>query len=83
MLRLICLELDHHLPRNTSYSNLITNVPDRKGHDYRYAINNSKIKKELGWEKSLSFKEGLSKTVNWYINNITWCEKMLKKNKIL
>lgn len=79
VLRLICLELDHHLPRNKSHSNLITNVPDRKGHDYRYAINNSKIKKELGWDKSLSFKEGLSKTVIWYINNIDWCEKMLKK----
>ena len=59
MLRLICLELDHHLPRDKSHSNLIINVPDRKGHDYRYAINNSKIKKELGWDQSLSFQGGI------------------------
>ena len=48
---------------------LISYVTDRAGHDFRYAIDASKIKKELGWEPSLQFEEGLEKTVDWYLNN--------------
>lgn len=51
---------------------LIEFVEDRLGHDYRYALNNQKIKKELGWNSKISFKEGLKKTINWYIRNKDW-----------
>ena len=47
-------------------------VADRPGHDRRYAIDCSKIKKELGWKRSVGFEEGLKKTVAWYIENPTW-----------
>ena len=50
-------------------------VPDRKGHDYRYAINNSHIRKELGWTPSVTFEEGLQKTIDWYTNNWEWVEQ--------
>ena len=51
---------------------LITFIKDRPGHDKRYAIDASKIKNELGWEPSLQFDEGLSKTIDWYLNNKSW-----------
>jgi len=54
----------------------ITYVADRPGHDRRYAIDCNKIKKELGWKQSVSFKEGLEKTVEWYINNKDWVESI-------
>jgi len=54
-------------------------VKDRPGHDKRYAINFSKIKKELGWEPKVSFEEGLKRTINWYVNNEGWWKKL--KNK--
>ena len=55
---------------------LITYVKDRAGHDRRYAINCDKIKHELGWEQSVDFAEGLSKTVDWYLNNSEWIENI-------
>ena len=48
----------------------MTFVKDRAGHDLRYAIDASKIKKELGWKPSLNFEEGIEKTVNWYLRNL-------------
>ena len=51
------------------YSELIDFVNDRAGHDYKYAIDASKIKKDLGWEPSESFNSGLEKTIDWYIEN--------------
>jgi dTDP-glucose 4,6-dehydratase len=54
------------------YLNLITPVKDRPGHDRRYAINCDKIKSELGWKQSVTFDEGLEKTVDWYLNNQEW-----------
>ena len=51
-------------------------VKDRPGHDRRYAINCDKIKKELGWKQSVSFDEGLSKTVDWYLGNSEWIEEV-------
>ena len=51
---------------------LITYVKDRAGHDLRYAIDATKLNKELGWEPSLQFEEGLEKTVDWYLNNEDW-----------
>ncbi|MFA6917107.1 MAG: dTDP-glucose 4,6-dehydratase [Parachlamydiales bacterium] len=53
---------------------LITYVPDRPGHDYRYAIDSSKIHQELGWEPAHSFNKGLEETVAWYLNNREWSE---------
>jgi dTDP-glucose 4,6-dehydratase len=58
-------------PEGTS-AKLITFVKDRAGHDLRYAINCDKLKSELGWKPSLQFKEGLEKTVDWYLNNEAW-----------
>mgnify|MGYP002440981675 CR=1 FL=1 len=51
---------------------LITFVTDRAGHDMRYAIDSTKLKKELGWEPSLQFEEGIEKTVRWYLDNQAW-----------
>ncbi len=56
---------------------LITYVADRKGHDMRYAIDPAKIKNELGWEPATSFDEGIVKTVNWYLENRSWWEKII------
>lgn len=51
---------------------LITFVTDRVGHDMRYAIDSSKLQRELGWESSLQFEEGIKKTVRWYLDNQEW-----------
>ncbi len=58
-------------PAGTSES-LITFVKDRAGHDLRYAIDAGKVRNEIGWEPSLSFSEGLEKTVDWYLANEEW-----------
>jgi dTDP-glucose 4,6-dehydratase len=55
---------------------LITYVTDRKGHDLRYAIDSTKLKRELGWEPSLQFEEGIEKTVRWYLNNQEWMDNV-------
>ena len=61
-----------------SYDELITFVEDRPGHDLRYAIDFKRINFELGWHPSFDFDNALEETVVWYINNQTWCEKVLK-----
>jgi len=58
------------------YKKLITYVKDRPGHDRRYAINCDKIKNELGWIQSVTFEEGLEKTVDWYLSNKRWVERI-------
>jgi dTDP-glucose 4,6-dehydratase len=58
---------------------LISFVTDRLGHDRRYAIDASKIKRELGWEPRVTFDEGIRMTINWYLDNRKWWEKLLKK----
>ena len=55
---------------------LITYVTDRLGHDARYAINSTKLQKELGWEPSLQFEEGIEKTVKWYLENQDWMDNI-------
>ncbi|RYE01571.1 MAG: dTDP-glucose 4,6-dehydratase, partial [Sphingobacteriales bacterium] len=55
-----------------SSAQLITFVKDRPGHDLRYAIDASKINKELGWAPSVTFEEGLSQTIDWYLSNEEW-----------
>ena len=70
----ICSIMDEVKPRKNgqSYDNLISFVPDRAGHDFRYSINTSKIKKELSWKPKESFKSGIRKTIKWYLDNINW-----------
>jgi len=60
----------------SDFERLITYVKDRPGHDRRYAIDCSKIKRELGWSQALSFEEGLRRTVDWYIDNPGWIERV-------
>ena len=60
-------------PKGSS-EKLITFVKDRPGHDLRYAIDASKINKDLGWQPSVTFEEGLAKTVDWYLSNETWLQ---------
>ena len=55
---------------------LITYVADRLGHDARYAIDSTKLQKELGWEPSLQFEEGIEKTVRWYLDNQEWLDNV-------
>jgi dTDP-glucose 4,6-dehydratase len=55
---------------------LITFVPDRLGHDYRYAIDSSKIQSELGWKPNYSFEEGIKETISWYLKNVDWWKKL-------
>lgn len=69
----LCTVMDKKLGRNEGSSKqLITFVKDRAGHDMRYAINATKIKNELGWTPSITFEEGLEKTVDWYLENENW-----------
>jgi dTDP-glucose 4,6-dehydratase len=74
----LCEIMDRKLGRpQGSSAKLITFVKDRAGHDLRYAIDSSKIQKELGWKPSLQFEEGLEKTVDWYLNNETWLNNII------
>lgn len=71
----LCRQMDKRLGRESGASEkLITYVTDRAGHDLRYAIDAAKLKKELGWEPSLQFEEGLSRTIDWYLNNQDWLD---------
>ncbi|MBB5396236.1 dTDP-glucose 4,6-dehydratase [Mucilaginibacter sp. AK015] len=73
LIRLLCAIMDKKLGRETGESaKLITYVTDRAGHDLRYAIDATKLKNELGWEPSITFEEGLEKTVDWYLENQEW-----------
>ena len=73
LVHLLCKIMDTKLGRPEGASaKLITYVTDRPGHDMRYAIDATKLNKELGWEPSLQFEEGLEKTVDWYLNNEDW-----------
>ena len=60
--------------------NLITHVTDRKGHDLRYAIDSRKLQRELGWEPSLQFEEGIEKTVRWYLDHQDWLDNVTSGN---
>jgi dTDP-glucose 4,6-dehydratase len=73
LINLLCMIMDKKLGRAPGTSaQLITFVKDRAGHDLRYAIDASKLNKELGWQPSLRFEEGLEKTVDWYLANEAW-----------
>lgn len=75
IVRVIIRTVDRLLGNPEGYSDeLITYVTDRKGHDLRYAIDSRKLKRELGWEPSLQFEEGIERTVQWYLDNQAWLD---------
>ncbi len=77
LIHLLCDIMDRKLKRNPGASReLITYVKDRAGHDLRYAIDSSKLQRELGWKPSLQFEEGLEKTVDWYLANQAWMDEI-------
>ena len=77
LVKLLCQIMDSKLGREPGTSaQLITYVKDRPGHDLRYAIDASKINKELGWMPSVTFEQGLERTVNWYLNNELWLKNV-------
>ncbi len=77
LIKVLCAQMDKKLGRDKGASEkLIAYVKDRSGHDLRYAIDASKIYKELGWSPSVTFEEGLSKTIDWYLSNRDWLENV-------
>jgi len=77
LIKLLCKIMDDKLKRKEGVSEqLITYVKDRAGHDLRYAIDSSKLQNELGWNPSLVFEEGLEKTVDWYLANQEWLDRV-------
>lgn len=78
LVKLLCKQMDTKLGRELHTSEkLITFVTDRPGHDLRYAVDANKIKRELGWEPSVTFEEGLKETINWYLNNNVWLDNVI------
>ncbi|KAA8482032.1 dTDP-glucose 4,6-dehydratase [Arcticibacter tournemirensis] len=81
LIRLLCNIMDQKLGREPGSSEkLISFVTDRAGHDLRYAIDSTKLQRELGWTPSLQFEEGLEKTVDWYLANEEWLENVTSGN---
>lgn len=78
LIRKMCEIMDRKLDRSAgSCAGLITYVKDRAGHDLRYAIDSTKIKDELGWMPSLQFEEGIEKTIDWYLDNEDWMNRIV------
>ncbi|MDX9769708.1 MAG: dTDP-glucose 4,6-dehydratase [Tenuifilaceae bacterium] len=78
LVKLLCKIMDSKLGREAGTSEkLITFVTDRAGHDLRYAIDSSKIARELGWKPTVTFEQGLEKTVDWYLDNKSWVNDIL------
>ena len=80
IVRKICSLLDELVPEPVvnKHEELITFVKDRPGHDKRYAIDATKIRSELGWQPRETFESGIRNTVQWYIKNLEWCNKVMK-----
>jgi dTDP-glucose 4,6-dehydratase len=76
VVRGICAILDELRPQQTAHANLIAHVTDRRGHDRRYAIDDSKIATQLGWQPGIRFTEGIRQTVQWYLQNQDWVESV-------
>jgi dTDP-glucose 4,6-dehydratase len=78
----ICAFLDKIRPKDNgqSYQGQIAFVKDRPGHDWRYAIDATRIQQKLGWTPLETFESGIKKTIQWYLNNIGWCEAVTKNN---
>lgn len=82
LVRTICEILDAKRPKATSYSDQITFVEDRRGHDARYAIDPTRIRTELGWRPSVTVEEGLERTVQWYLDNEAWWQPLLGRQGV-
>ena len=81
LVKLLCSQMDNKLSKNFGTSEkLITYVKDRPGHDLRYAIDATKVNSELGWSPSVTFEEGLSKTIDWYLENDDWLNSVTSGN---
>jgi dTDP-glucose 4,6-dehydratase len=81
LVKLLCQLMDEKLNRQPGENEkLITYVTDRAGHDLRYAIDATKLEKELGWVPSLQFAEGLGKTIDWYLTNASWLQNVTSGN---
>ena len=81
LVKVLCKQMDEKLGRSPGTSEkLITFVKDRPGHDLRYAIDASKINKDLGWRPTVTFEEGLSKTIDWYLSNEEWLKNVTSGN---
>lgn len=77
LVKLLCKLMDEKLERASGTSEgLITYIKDRPGHDRRYAIDATKIKEELGWTPSVTFEQGLAETIDWYLNNQEWLDRV-------
>jgi dTDP-glucose 4,6-dehydratase len=76
VVRQVCSWMDQLRPVNTSYHDLISFVPDRPGHDHRYAIDASKLENQLGWRALETFETGIEKTVRWYLDNADWWQPL-------
>jgi len=82
LVQMICTLLDEMHPANSPYSGLITHVADRPGHDARYAIDPARIRDELGWRPSVSFREGLERTLRWYLDNEAWWHALQNRARL-
>ena len=75
----VCEALEELLPDRGPFADLITFVDDRPGHDFRYAIDPTKVENELGWYPRYMFETGIRQTVEWYLDNQEWCEQVARK----
>lgn len=82
LVRTICAILDEKRPKDRPYADQITFVADRPGHDLRYAIDPTRIRTELGWRPSVTVEEGLSRTVQWYLDNESWWRPLLDRSGV-
>ncbi|HJV20141.1 MAG TPA: dTDP-glucose 4,6-dehydratase [Sediminibacterium sp.] len=81
LVKLLCKQMDQKLGREEGHSEkLITYIKDRPGHDRRYAIDASKINRELGWKPTVTFEQGLSETIDWFLNNQEWLQNVTSGN---
>lgn len=79
LVKTICAIMDERKLHNTPCESLINFVSDRPGHDYRYAINATKIESELNWTPSVEWNQGFEKTIDWYLDNRSWWTPLMKK----
>ena len=77
---MICSCLDKFKPYRKPHFELIKLVKDRPGHDKRYSIDPKRIIQDLGWEPKVNLEKGLEITVKWYLENIEWCEFVMRKS---
>jgi dTDP-glucose 4,6-dehydratase len=82
LVRMICAVLDEKRPAATPYSDLITYVADRPGHDARYAIDPTRIRTELGWRPSVTLSQGIAQTVQWYLDNEPWWRALQSRSGV-